>query len=89
MGLAARQASTSVWLGVSCQCKGSCNTRRCRCYKESKECSVHCHRDEHNCGNLTIRTEIALVDRPRRKRARDIGPWAGAQPEHISTKVIA
>jgi hypothetical protein len=42
-------------------------------YKESKQRSIHCHRDDHDCGNLSglaIRTEIALVDRPRRKRAR-------------------
>ena len=71
--LAAREASTSARVGVSCQCKGLCNTKRCRCYKEGKQCSVHCHRNEHECGNLSelaIRTEIALVERPRRKRAR-------------------
>jgi hypothetical protein len=73
LGHAAREASTSQRVGISCQCKGLCNTKRCRCFKESKECSVHCHRDEHDCGNLSglaIRTEIALVERPRRKRAR-------------------
>ena len=73
LALAAREASTSARVGVSCQCKGDCNTKRCRCYREGKQCSVHCHRDEHNCGNLSglaIRTEIALVERPRRKRAR-------------------
>ena len=73
LGLAAREASTSERVGTSCQCKGVCNTKRCRCYKESKQCSVHCHRDDHECGNLSglsTRTEIALVNRPRRKRAR-------------------
>jgi hypothetical protein len=73
LGTAARDASTSERVGVSCQCKGHCNTKRCRCYKEGKQCSVHCHRDDHDCGNLSglaIRTEIALVERPRRKRAR-------------------
>ena len=71
--LVAQEASTSERVGVSCQCKGSCSTRRCRCYKESRKCSVHCHRDDHDCGNLSglaTRTEIALVDRPRKKRAR-------------------
>jgi hypothetical protein len=73
LGQAAREASTSARVGVSCQCKGDCNTKRCRCYKEGKQCSVHCHRDDHDCGNLSglaSRTEIALVERPRRKRAR-------------------
>ena len=73
LGLAAREASTSARVGISCQCKGQCSTKRCRCYKEAKECSVHCHNDDHDCGNLSglaTRTEIALVERPRRKRAR-------------------
>ena len=73
LGLAAREASTSARVGISCQCKGPCNTKRCKCYKENKQCSVHCHRDDNECGNLSglvTRTEIALVDRPRRKRAR-------------------
>jgi hypothetical protein len=73
LGLAAREASTSARVGISCQCKGQCSTKRCRCYKEAKECSVHCHNDDHNCGNLSglaTRTEIALVERPKRKRAR-------------------
>jgi hypothetical protein len=75
LGLAAREASTSARVGISCQCKGPCSTKRCRCFKEGKQCSVHCHRDDHDCGNLSglaIRTEIALIERPRpsRKRAR-------------------
>jgi hypothetical protein len=73
LGLAAREASTSARVGISCQYKGPCNTKRCKCYKESKQCSVHCHRDDNECGNLpglSTRTDIALVDRPRRKRAR-------------------
>jgi hypothetical protein len=46
---------------------------RCKFYKEGKECSVHCHRDENECGNLSglvTRAEVGLVYRPRRKRAR-------------------
>ena len=73
LGLAAREASTSARVGISCQCKGQCSTKRCRCYKEAKECSVHCHNDDHDCGylsGLALRTEIALVERPKRKRAR-------------------
>jgi hypothetical protein len=73
LGLAAREASTSARVGISCQCKRPCNTKRCKCYKENKQCSVHCHRDDNECRNLSglvTCTEIALVDRPRRKRAR-------------------
>jgi len=73
LALAAREASTSARVGISCQCKGACSTKRCKCYKEGKQCSIHCHRDDHDCGNLSglpIRTEMALVERPRRKRAR-------------------
>jgi predicted nucleic acid binding AN1-type Zn finger protein len=73
LGKAAREASTSARVGISCQCKGPCSTLRCKCYKEGKQCSIHCHRDDHDCGNLSglaIRTEIALIERPRRKRAR-------------------
>ncbi|RFU28490.1 hypothetical protein B7463_g7831, partial [Scytalidium lignicola] len=78
--LAAREASTSQRIGISCQCKGQCNTKRCRCFKEGKECTVHCHKDEHDCGQLSslvIRTEKALIEpsessnsSSKRKRAR-------------------
>jgi hypothetical protein len=71
--LAMREASTSARVGISCQCKGAYNTKRCKCYKEGKNCCAHFHRDENECGNLSgpiIHTEVALVDRPRRKRAR-------------------
>jgi hypothetical protein len=34
--LAAREASTSARVGVSCQCKEACNTKRCRCYREDR-----------------------------------------------------
>lgn len=41
-----------------------CITLWCHCYRVGTECSIHCHRDDHDCGNiaaLSIRTEIALV----------------------------
>ena len=68
-----REASTSERVGILCQCKGLCSTKRCRCYKESREYSVHYYRDDHDCGNLSglpIRTEATLVERRKRKRAR-------------------
>ena len=64
LALAAREASTSSRVGVSCQCKGWYSTKRCRCYREDKQCSVHCRREYHECGNLSglaIRTEMTLV----------------------------
>ena len=70
---AAKEASTSIRVGISCQCKGNCNSKRCKCHKEGRQCIIHCHQDDHDCGNLselTTRIEIALVERPRRKRAR-------------------
>ncbi|KAH8820753.1 hypothetical protein F5884DRAFT_827092 [Xylogone sp. PMI_703] len=75
---AAREASTSQRVKISCQCKGLCNTKRCRCVKEGQKCTIHCHKDDHDCGwlsHLIVRTEIALIEpesstRSRRKRAR-------------------
>jgi hypothetical protein len=70
--LAAKKASTSERVGISCQCKGPCKSKRYKCYKEGKDCNIHCHRDDHDCSNLSslvIHTEKALVGRPKRKRA--------------------
>ena len=36
LGFAAREVSTSQRVGISCQCKGLCSTKRCCCFKESK-----------------------------------------------------
>jgi hypothetical protein len=73
LGLVAREASISARVGISYQYKGPCNTKRCKCYKENKQYSIYCYRDDNKCRNLSglvTCTEIALVDRPRRKRAR-------------------
>ncbi|KAF8533568.1 hypothetical protein BDD12DRAFT_810070 [Trichophaea hybrida] len=58
--------SHSESVGISCNCKGIC-TGRCWCKKNQRECSVHCHADEHDCGNLCPlerRTEMAIIPRP-------------------------
>ena len=63
---AASKASTSNKAGVSCNCKKSCDTRRCRCFKNSLQCSIYCHNDDYDCGNLkplAQRTELSLVPR--------------------------
>jgi len=68
---AAKEASTSDRVIISCQYKGQCATKRCRRFKENQECLVYCHRDaEHDCGflaPLSKRTKVAI--RPK-KRAR-------------------
>jgi hypothetical protein len=68
---------------ISCKCKGLCQTKRYRCFKEGEKCSVHCHDSaEHDCGYLAsfaIRTEIAIADNPakgkgaKRQRANTAG----------------
>ena len=57
---------------ISCKCKGVCATKRCRCFKEGKRYSVHCHDSaEYNCGflaSLAFRTELTMKDNPAKKR---------------------
>lgn len=54
---AAQLESTSTRVLISCQCRGQCG-KRCRCIKQKVECSpVHCHREEHDCGNLAPPTD--------------------------------
>lgn len=75
---AARRSSSSDRVRVSCQCKGNCATNRCRCYKESFLCTVHCPTNGHVCQNLSSlskRTEGALKlreSRSKRQRANTI-----------------
>jgi len=52
---------------VSYKCKKSCDRRRCRCFKNGLECSIYCHSDGHDCGNMkpvVQRTEMSLMPRP-------------------------
>jgi len=68
---ASAKESHSTRIGISCNCKDKC-TGRCRCKKNQVQCSVHCHSDEHNCGNLAplrTRTELALVERQQETEA--------------------
>lgn len=62
---AAEKQSTSDRVSISCNCKNKCQGR-CRCLKNQVKCSVYCHADDHDCGNLSTldtRTEIALLPR--------------------------
>jgi hypothetical protein len=61
----AGKVSTSTRIGVSCNCKNRCQGR-CRCLKNKLKCSIHCHSDDYDCGNLSelsMRTEMGLVPR--------------------------
>jgi len=63
---AAKLELISTQVQVSCSCKGTCSNRRCWCIKEKKQYSIHCYRDERDCGNLValpVYTEITLQDR--------------------------
>jgi hypothetical protein len=68
----AEYASSADRVIISCKCKGLCATKRYKCFKEGKKCSVHCHElAEHDCGFLTslaLRTKLALKDNPVKKR---------------------
>jgi len=65
---AARQASTTTRISVSCTCKKSCSNRRCRCFKNDLKCSIYCHTKvstDHDCGNLSAlaeRTQVGLLE---------------------------
>jgi len=49
---AAVAESTSNQVTVSCNCKAVC-PGHCCCKKNQVQCSVYCHADEYDCGNLS------------------------------------
>jgi hypothetical protein len=50
---AAEHASIAEGEFIFCKCAGVCDTKRCRCYKEGRKCSVYCHElADQNCGIL-------------------------------------
>ncbi len=75
----AERGSTSTRVRASCQCNDNCNTKRFRCFEEDLRCSVHCHKDEHECenlSNLVDRTEVGLLEKAhgdKRMRTNTIG----------------
>jgi hypothetical protein len=68
----AEYASLADQVIISCKCKGLCVTKRYKCFKEGKKCSVHCYDSaEHDCGflaSLALRIEVAMKDNPAKKR---------------------
>ncbi len=70
---AAERESTSNRVSVSCQCKGDCQSKRCRCFKEGFNCTVHCHTEDHICQNVSAlpdRTEKVYAKRNQEVKAR-------------------
>lgn len=74
---AARQESTSTSTPIACSCKKGCKTARCQCKKYKQKCSIACHEESIDCGNLsslTTRTEKGQVQYTnKRRRANTTG----------------
>jgi hypothetical protein len=68
----AKYASSADRVIISCKCKGLCATKRYRCFKEGKKCSVHCHDSaKHDCGflvSLVLRIKVTIKDNLVKKR---------------------
>ena len=68
----AKYTSSADRVIISCKYKGACATKRCRCFKEGKRCSVHCHDSaKHDYGflaSLALCTKLAMKDNPAKKR---------------------
>ena len=77
LAYAARQESTSTSTPIACSCKKGCKTARCQCKKEKQKCSIACHDEGVDCGNLASlvnRTEKGLVQHQTKcKRANTAG----------------
>jgi hypothetical protein len=70
----AAKESSSGTIMVHCGCKKDCSTRRCKCRKEGVHCSIACHDEGHDCGNLSTmatRTEKGLAK--RRSKHKEVG----------------
>ena len=52
-----RKHLTAIKVGVSCNCKKGCVTRRSRCCKNDLKCSIYCRNADYDCGNLKPLTE--------------------------------
>jgi hypothetical protein len=67
----AKHASIAERESISCKCAGVCSTKRCRCFKEGRKCSVYCHEfADQNCGilaGLALQGELALEENPTKK----------------------
>jgi hypothetical protein len=57
---------------ISYKCKGLCITKRYKCFKEGKKCSIHYHDlAKHDCGflaSLALCIKVIIKDNPTKKR---------------------
>jgi len=70
----AKQESKAQQVPVCCSCKRGCKNARCRCKKFLQKCSIVCHKDDYDCGNLSplsTRTQMGLV------ATDELGPASG------------
>ncbi|KAI9765297.1 MAG: hypothetical protein M1840_007496 [Geoglossum simile] len=77
LAYAACQESTSSATPVTCSCKRGCTSSRCQCKKYKQKCSIACHEEGIDCGNLSslaTRTEKSIVQhRTKCRRANTKG----------------
>jgi hypothetical protein len=57
---------------ISYKCKGLYVTKRYKCFKESKKCSIHYYDSiEHDCkflASLALRIKVVIKDNPTKKK---------------------
>ena len=58
----AHATSQAHKVGVSCNCKKGCGTRRCRCHKNDLKCSIYCHNTDY-LKPPTERAEVSPMTR--------------------------
>src|SRR6266480_4363730 len=76
LAYAACQESTSSSILVVCSCKKGCKTARCQCKKHKQKCSIACHEEGIDCGNLSSlanRTEKGLAQHKDKRRRANTG----------------
>ena len=60
--VAAKENSSDATM-VHCGCKKDCSSRRRKCKKEGIHCSIACHDEGHDCGNLSTVTGKEVAKR--------------------------
>ena len=73
---AACQESTSSSIPIACSCKKECKSARCQYKKYKQKCSIACHKEGMNCGNLSSlanRTEKGMVQHKGKHRRANTG----------------